>query len=245
MDILTKNCYHYNKSKSYAMSIFEEWVEQDYNPFILFDKDAKVLYVNKEAQFLLGTISHKEIFKLATSYAGLTYGFKTTIMDIEYDRYSFFGFTVGYQDDEKIGIKLYKKPIKSFALSKKDNTKANIYTLIDLSISSFLTRRSIEHKKILDPTFPEFYIDVDQFLKLLGKVYESFKNSPFITTKLSLLTGEYIVYKDKKYPILSLKIFGKNRDESEDNTLKRISSRFNASLNIKKESITILLPMVI
>ncbi len=226
------------------MNFFEEWMEYDYNPFILFDKSEKVLYVNQEAQFLLGYVSAKEIFKLASSYANISYGYKTTIMDLEYGRYSFYGFTVGYKDDEKIGIKLYKRPVKSFELNKTDNTKVNIYSIIDLAISSFSTQNSIEHKKIIDPTFPEIYIKVDSFLKLLGKIYLSFKNSELITTNLSLLTGEYVVYEGNKYNILSIEISGQDRISQEDSQIKKMAAESNVSVDIKKEYIKILLPMV-
>jgi len=226
------------------MDFFEEWMEYDYNPFILFDKNEKVLYVNQEAQFLLGYVSSKEIFKLASSYANVSYGYKTTIMELEYGRYSFYGFTVGYKDDEKIGIKLYKRPMKSFELNKEDNTKVNIYSIVDLAISSFSTQKSIQHKKLIDPTFPEIYIKVDSFLKLLSKIYNSFRNSSLITTRLSLVTGEYVVYEGKKYSILSLEIFADTKESDDDNQIKKIAEESNVSIDIKSDRVEILLPMV-
>ncbi len=226
------------------MDIFEEWAEHDYNPFIIFNTEEKVIYVNQEAQFLLGYTSAKEIFKLASSYASLNYGYKTTIIDIEYGRYSFYAITVGYKDDNNLGIKLYKKPSKSFALNSSDGTKVNIYSVIDLSISSFSTQREINHKKLLDPTFPEIYLKVDEFLKLLGKVYLSFKNCKTITTKLSLLTGEYVIYEEKKYPILSIEISSQERDTKDDLSIRNISSKSNTTINLKKDFVQILLPMV-
>ncbi|NPA74448.1 MAG: hypothetical protein GXO12_07020 [Epsilonproteobacteria bacterium] len=227
------------------MDFFEEWMEYDYNPFILFDKNERVIYVNQEAQYLLGYVPSKEIFKIASSYANPTYGYKTTILDLEFDRYSFYGFTVGYKDDEKIGIKLYKKPSKSFELNKKDSTKINIYTIIDLAISSFSTHRQIKHEKIVDPTLPEIYIKVDEFLKLLTKIYTSFQNSENIKTKLSLVTGEYIVYQDKKYGIISIKISGEKRDKSDDENIKKIAFNSNSSVDIKSDTVEVLLPMVL
>ncbi len=226
------------------MNFFEEWIEHDYNPFIVFDKDGKVVFVNQEGQYLLGSISAKEIFTLASSYASMKYGYKTTIIDLDFDKYSFFALTVGYKDDSHLGIKLYKKPTKSFDLNEEDNTKVNIYSIIDLAISSFSTQSRKIHKKQFDPTFPEVYLKVDNFLKLLNKIYKTFEKSNYITTKLNLITGEYVIYKDKKYSIFSLEIEGKKRETRDDFLLKEISLSANASLNIKQYTVRVEFPLI-
>lgn len=226
------------------MSICEDWLEYDYNPFILFDKYGKVVNVNAEAQFLLGVASSKDIFELASTYASPGFGFKTTIVDVDYAKYSFYALTVGYSDDERIGIKLYKKPNKSFDLDAQDNTKVNIYSIIDLCISSLSTSSSATHQKLLDPTFPDIFLKVDQFLKLLSKIYNSFKDSKTITTKLHLKTGEHIIYKNRKFSIFVLEISGDKRDTEDDYILKEIAPQSNSVLNIKKESVCVELPLV-
>ena len=38
------------------MSFFEEWVELDLNPVLSFSSNAKIIYSNSEAQFLLNRI---------------------------------------------------------------------------------------------------------------------------------------------------------------------------------------------
>ncbi len=226
------------------MKIYEDWLEYDYNPFVLFDKEGKVVNINAEAQFLIGLVSPKEIFELACAYASYDYGFKTTIVDIDYGKYNFFALTVGYNDDDYIGIKLYKKPSKSFDLDSFNNTKVNIYSLIDLCISSLSTSSNALHKKILDPTFPDIWLRVDIFLKLLSKIYNSFGNSKTITTKLHLKTGEHIIYKDKKFSIFVLEISGEKREKEDDYLLKEIAPEANSVINIKENSISVELPLI-
>ncbi len=226
------------------MDICEDWLEYDYNPFILFDKNGRIVNLNAEAQFLLGVASSKDIFELASTYASYGYGFKTTIIDVDYGKFSFYAITVGYSDDEHIGIKLYKKPNQSFELDACDNTKVNIYSLIDLCISSFSTLSNASHEKFLDPTFPDIYIKVDLFLKLLSKIYNSFKNSRTIKTKLYLKTGEHIIYKGKKFSIFVLEISGDKRDEEDDYNLKEIAPQSNAVISIKNKSVSIELPLI-
>ncbi len=226
------------------MDLFEKWVEHDYNPLIIFNKEAKVSFINKEAQFLLGFISAKEIFKLASSYASHDYGFKTTIIDLNFGKYNFFAITVGYSDDTNIGIRLYKKPNKTFSFSEEAKSKVNIYTIIDLCISSFSTTSETKHQKILDPTFPDIYIKVEPFLKLLTKIYDVFQKSNIITTKLNLKTGEHIIYKTKKYPIFILQISGDKTTKVDDHFLKDIATKTQAIIDIDKNSISLELPLI-
>ena len=45
------------------MSTFnEDWIENDYNPFILFNANGKIISLNSEAQYLLGAIDIKTIY---------------------------------------------------------------------------------------------------------------------------------------------------------------------------------------
>ena len=92
------------------MTFEQQWIEYDYNPFILFSANGKIISLNAEAQFLLGSTTPSSLFELAQSYASISFGFKTTFIELEYGRYKFFGVTVGYEDEEKIGLKLYQTP---------------------------------------------------------------------------------------------------------------------------------------
>ena len=102
------------------MNFEQQWLEYDYNPFIIFSSNGKILSANSEAQFLLSSASVNELFELASSYANVTFGFKTTFLDLEFGRYKFFGLTVGYENE--IGLKLLQLPF--FKINKpKENGK--------------------------------------------------------------------------------------------------------------------------
>jgi nitrogen-specific signal transduction histidine kinase len=144
------------------MTFEQKWLEYDYNPFILFSNDGRVISLNSEAQFLLNNDIAHDIFQLALSYANVTFGFKTTFLDLEFGNYKFFAFTVGYEDEETIGIKLYRTPIINIAKIKpNDGQLVNIYTLIDLCIATNSINSNIEFKKEFDPAIPEFIINSD------------------------------------------------------------------------------------
>lgn len=211
-------------------------MEHDYNPFILFDDSGRVKSLNQEAHYLLGITSAKEIFNLAKTYANITFGFKTTILDLNFGLLSFFAITVGYLSDDEIGIKLYKKTTKSPSIDDYGEY-INIYSVLDLCISAS-TASSINtvHKKLFDPTFPEIRLRVEEFTKLVSKIYLSYSHSQTITSKLTLNTGEYIKFNNKKYPIFSLHVEGENRDESLRKSIEEISANTNFAITFNENS---------
>ena len=143
------------------MTFEQQWLEYDYNPFILFSSSGKILSLNAEAQFLLGSASTQELFELATSYANVTFGFKTTFLELDFGRYKFFGVTVGYENEEEIGLKLYQSPSFRLNTPQANGELTNIYTLIDLCIATNSISSSIDFIKEFDPTIPDVFIDTN------------------------------------------------------------------------------------
>ncbi len=214
------------------MNFLEAWIEFDYNPFIIFDENGRVKSLNQEAQYLLGEVTPKEIFELAKSYATHSFGFKTTIIDIDFHSYSFFAITVGYQDDKEIGIKLYKKAAKKFTTIEEYGELTNIYSLLDLSISAVKVSSDTKFIKEFDPTLPDVRLKVEEFVKLINKILQSYKNSKEIYLKLTLNIGEYIKFENKKYPIFSLHVKGDSFDKEIISNLESIAKKANTLLEI-------------
>jgi hypothetical protein len=227
------------------MTLEQQWIEYDFNQFILFSFEGKVLSLNAEAQFLIGSVSVKELFKLATTYAGVTYGFKTTFTDIEFGRYKFFGLTVGYIDDNEIGLKLYRFPtFNPKNLKKPDGELTNIYTVIDLCISSNSIGNDIEFKKDYDPTIPDIIIDSNKLVKVLNQTYKCFLNNKTIHTKVFYRIGEHIRYDDKKYSLFSIKVYADSIDTQAKQELKELINSTCFYVETKDSTITINLPII-
>jgi hypothetical protein len=222
----------------------EQWIEHDYNPFILFDASGKVKSLNQEAQYLLGEVSTKEIFDIAGAYASISFGFKTTILDLEFGAYKFYGITVGYESEEEIGVKLYKYPTQKFSTLQEYGEPINIYTLLDLCISAASTAQATQFKKEFDPTFPELRLQINGFTKLLNKAYASFKTAPIITTKLALKTGEHIRFDGKKYPIFTILVQGESRDRQLEIDMQTIAKTVNCMIHFKHGQIIITSPLI-
>jgi nitrogen-specific signal transduction histidine kinase len=190
------------------MNFYENWVELDLNPILTFSNIGKILYSNAEAQFLLNRISSKELYDLALKYAPLTFGFNTTYINLKVQNYIFYAITVGYEDENSLYVKLYKSTMvkKENKLSTKNAEFANIFTLVDLNISTLKTKKQIQFIKHYDPSIPEFKMIVPELLKVIGKVYDSFKEATTITTSIKLKIGEYIKIESVKYSLISIEI---------------------------------------
>lgn len=228
------------------MSFFENWIEADLNPIVTFSNNGKILYSNNEAQFLLNRVSSKEIFDLALKYAPMSYGLETKFINITLSKYVFYAVTVSYENEESISIKLYK------SISAKTNTKkninkgeqTNIFTLIDLAISTQKIKSNINFQKSYDPSIPEFRISMNSFLKLLNELYASFDNAKDISTTVKLKTGEYIRIEDKKYALITISIStttGYFTKSYEDFT--KLVNNSHIVLTIKEENVSIDLPL--
>jgi hypothetical protein len=225
------------------MTFEQQWLEHDYNPFIIFSSNSKIISLNTEAQFLLGATTSHELFELATAYANISFGFKTTFLDLEFGRYKFFGITVGYENEEEIGIKFYQKPSFKLNSTKPTGTLTNIYTLIDLCISTNSINSKILFTKEFDPTIPEIIINANSFIKVLNKTYSCFYENEKINTKVYFRVGEHINFEDKKYSIFSIEVSSLAINKSKTNELQRLvdSSDFYADI---QSSITINIPMI-
>ena len=81
---------------------FEYLIENDNNPVIIFSSEGKILYLNSNAEILLGYTSSKEVFNLTLNNAPQEYGVKTTQVDLHYGSFSFYSISVSYNDDNYI-----------------------------------------------------------------------------------------------------------------------------------------------
>lgn len=227
------------------MTFEQSWLEYDYNPFIVFSDDGRVKSLNQEAQYLLGEVENREIFELTGAYASHSYGFKTTSIDLSFGSFKFYAITVGYLDENQIGIKLYKTAAKKFTNIEEQGEDVNIYALLDLCISASSTRNKAEFIKEFDPTFPDIKLQINNFTKLLDKIYKSHASATVIKTKLALVTGEHIKQNDKKYPIFSITTTTDYRDSSYEKDIELIASKSNTIVRFYENSTVISSAMIV
>jgi len=227
------------------MTFEQKWIEYDFNPFIRFKANGKIISLNAEAQFLLNHTNASAIFNIATTYASQTFGFKTTFLDLEFGRYKFFGLTVGYDDEEEIAIKLYQTPLFKFTKPSIAHTQlVNIYTIIDLCISTNSINNNIDFIKQLDPSLPEVRINTNFFIQLLNYVYQTFLDNSQITTKLFLKVGEHIKFEDKKYPLFCVCISADKQAQIDINKINYLSTEANLYTTVHNHAVSINIPLI-
>ncbi|MGZ8547077.1 MAG: hypothetical protein ACXW33_00540 [Sulfuricurvum sp.] len=227
------------------MTFDQQWIEYDFNPFILFSSQGKILSLNTEAQYLLGAAEPSLVYKIATTYANSSFGFKTTFLDLEFGRFKFFGITVGYENEEQIGVRLYQLPTFKLAKQKPDGQLVNIYTLIDLCISSNSIGSTITYTKELDPAIPEIRLHTELFIKLLNKIYQSFNESSTILTHLFFRVGEHVKFEGEKHSLFAIEVSAAVLSHKYTSELTYLAEENHLFVDIKESKVTINIPMIV
>lgn len=229
------------------MTNAEGWIENDYNPFILFSSSGEMTYTNASAELLLSYAEKKIFHDLALAYAPQDFGYKTTFMNLEYDKFHFYAITVGYENEETIGIKLYQNPLTGparTAPARISKESSNIYVLIDLCISLASANSDALFKKELDPTIPEFKLSQNDFTKLLRKIYDAFLPAEVITTELKLKIGETVKINSKKYQLLILSVRGELKDAGLRKNIEEITEGINIKCSFSQKGVTLEIPII-
>lgn len=225
------------------MTLEQEWIENDLNPFILFDSKGKVKSLNTEAQFLLGHINASRLFELATTYASPSFGFKTSMVDFDFDHFHFYALTVGYLDEESIGIRLYTKPKQIPGNLSIEGEKVNIYTLIDLCIASKSISSTRAFTKQFDPSIPELHINTELFIQALNKLFDLTVGKVFVSVNVKV--GEAMRIAEKKYPLLDVLVNADAFEENEFHMIEEICANEMLMFNSSGSICSISLPMVV
>lgn len=225
---------------------FEPFVEWDNSPFVLFSNEGKIIYVNHSAELLFGSVSKKELYDLALAYASTGFGYKTTSISLSYDAFMFHAVTVGYEDEEKISLRLYHTPqVQSIKkLHSETLIPTDINILLEANIALFKTRNTNHLKLLTDQDLPIFKIDQNSFSKLLRKVLHSFRSSDSMDITLRLLIGQHIIINSKKESIAGLTIRANGRYVDSDDEIRSLAAQCHIKAYLKEFSILLEIPLI-
>lgn len=225
---------------------FRFFIECDNSPFILFSSAGKILYLNNSAEILLGYVSRQELYDITVSYAPRDFGSKTTRLELQYEAFSFYALTVGYENEDEICLRLYHKPRidigRDLAVDKYPATDIN--TLLEANISLFRLQNNNALSLLVDQDLPPFKVDQNQFSKLLRKILDAFRASDSIAITLKLLVGEHIIIREKREPLVQLQVKANGRYTDGDEEIQTIARRCHIACTLKEHSIHIQIPFI-
>ncbi len=225
---------------------FRPFVEWDNSPFVLYDNQGKILYLNNSAEILFGYVASKEIFDIAINNAPQTFGYKTTPVTLNYNAFSFYAVTVGYENEKEISIRLYNTPrIKINSTIKSEKLiETDINVLLEANIALFKTKNSNKLRLITDQEIPTFKIDQNNFSKLLRKSLDAFRASDSIHIELKLHLGEHIIIDNKKEKVIQLVIRANGRYADNDNKIRNLAEICHTIPLLEEHSITLEIPLI-
>jgi len=225
---------------------FQSFLDWDNSPFILFSSSGKILYLNNAAEILFGYVSKQELYDLTLAYAPQNFGYKTTTLSLNYDSFTFYAITIGYENEEQISIRLYNAPrIRSTTPIEKDKlVTTDINLLLEANIALFRTKNSNHLQLLTDQDIPDFKIEQNNFSKLLRKTLDSFRASDSINITLKLLTGEHVIIAGKKRAIIQLSIAANGRYADTDEEIKNIAIQCRIAYLPKERTIKLEIPLI-
>jgi hypothetical protein len=225
---------------------FQNFIDWDNSPFILFSSLGKILYLNNSAEILFGYVSKQELYDLALAYAPQSFGYKTTTMSLNYDSFTFYAITVGYENEDQISIRFYNAPrVKSTTpIEREKLVSTDINLLLEANIALFRTKNSNTLQLLTDHDIPAFKLDQNNFSKLLRKTLESFRSSDSIHITLKLLTGEHVIIEGKKKPIIQLAVEANGRYSDADEEIKQLAMNCHVTQLLKERSIKLEIPLI-
>lgn len=225
---------------------FESFIEWDNNPFILFNAESKILYLNNSAEILFGYVTKQEIYDIVLAYAPQTFGYKTTAINLNYESFSFHAITVGYENEEQISVRFYNKPrIKQSTPLETDKLMlTDINILLEANIALFKTKNTNHLQLLTDQDLPSFKVDQNNFSKLLRKTLDAFRASDSISITLKLLIGEHVVIAEKKESIVQLAVQANGRYSDTDEEIQSLADQSFIKCLLKEHMIKLEIPLI-
>jgi len=222
---------------------YEQLLDNDLNPYIMFSSSGKLINFNKEAEYLFNFVNPKELYELAVQNASNNFGFSSKFLNLKYKKQTFYAIMVGYVNDEEIALRLYKEvePTKNINIDSNYHM-SNIYTLITLSKNTSLLQSDIYIQEEFDVSIPELKIDINEFLLILNHIFNEIKNNKKLTLKVALKTGEYEIINQKRYHIICVKFLSENQVN-----LNNFQANKHSLINIyqKENIIELEIPLII
>jgi nitrogen-specific signal transduction histidine kinase len=226
-------------------SFYKSLIENDLNPFILFDNSGKIKDFNKEAEFLFNTVNPKDLYELAVANASLSFGFNHKFISLKYGKFRFYAILVGYITDDEIALRMYKEVSIKNDIKKIENVESvNIFSLIAISQNTTLFQNDINVEEIYDVSMPQIKMNINQFLLVLNECFTIIKDEKSLKLKVYIKTGEYELINNTKYKVAAIEFVAtKHYIINDDLVHKALLANMNIFVDLN--SIKLEFPMIL
>ena len=180
--------------------MFEFFIEYDINPVIFFNEKGHIVYCNQEAEIFLSYINVKDIFNFTIQNAPNKEGIKTEFKKITFKNFSFNGYSIGYKEDSKIGIRFFINT-KKYQFTLKDLEKIDLNKLINFAIQYINLKQKTKFKVYPDLSIEEVYINKKELLQIFFEIFKKQKKVE-IYTKFDI--SEVVKIDNKKYSLIEI-----------------------------------------
>lgn len=229
-------------------SDFKFFIDNDINPFLLFDSDLHVKYINKSAEYILGYEDINHLRTLVMPHAPKNYGAKKSILNLTVGTYTFYAINILYENDEEIALHLYLKP--------EDNTKqyvtfegftdTDINVILQANIELFKLDATTEIMLMSDFDIPSFKLHQNRFSILLKKIFARFKASERLKITLKYKIGEKVVVDGNRYNIITLHFTGTDiSDQFDPKEILTLAKQNYINTFFEEKSVMLEIPMII
>ena len=225
---------------------FRFYLEYDSNPFIIYDNSGHILYLNKSAELIMGIYTDREIYEFALLHAPQSFGHKTTLVDIVFNSFEFYGINILYDNDNELGVHLYVRPSTKISTHDKFDKYAmtDINLLLQANIELFSINYNGAISLLVDYELPEFMIHQNRFSLLLRKVFEQFVDVDKLNVELVMKIGTKVVIGDARYSIIKLQLTGNHQGTSHTEQLKNMALDNHINILFTKTVIALEIPII-
>jgi len=226
---------------------FKFFIENDSNPFVLFSSSGKLKYLNNSAEILMGSCNHKELFKIAISYAPKSFGYNKTVLDLSFGSFEFYGINVLYENEDIIGMHLYNKPMAKVDDSSllEGYTLTNLNLLLQANIELFDINYTGKIKLLTDYDIPELQIHQNDFSMLLRHIFSQFLENKNLEITMKIKLGERVVVKDKRYSIIILHVKSTSREKEYDKEIELLALKNHINIHFKESAAILEIPAIV
>jgi len=226
---------------------FKFFIENDSNPFVLFSSSGKLKYLNNSAEILMGSCNHKELFKIAISYAPKSFGYNKTVLDLSFGSFEFYGINVLYENEDIIGMHLYNKPMAKVDDSSllEGYTLTNLNLLLQANIELFDINYKGKIKLLTDYDIPKLQIHQNNFSMLLRHIFSQFLENKNLEITMKIKLGERVVVKDKRYSIIILHVKSTSREKEYDKEIELLALKNHINIHFKESAAILEIPAIV